>query len=83
MKIWVAVVGMLCLGSAAAQTPDDLQKMLDANQDFALRDAVERGGAKVPVFYRGAVEAALNEGGARDARPGGGDSPGSAFAGGV
>lgn len=63
MKIWVAVVGMLCLGSAAAQTPDDLQKMLDANQDFALRDAVERGGAKVPVFYRGAVEAALNEGG--------------------
>jgi predicted aspartyl protease len=61
MKLWTAVVGMLCLGSAAAQTPDELRKMMDANQAFALRDAVERQGNLVPVFYRGAVEASQNE----------------------
>jgi hypothetical protein len=62
MKLWIAVVGLLCLlGNAAAQTPDELRKMVDANQAFALRDAVERQGTLVPVFYRGAVEASQNE----------------------
>lgn len=61
MRIWIALVVMVRLGSAAAQTPDELSKMADAHQDFALKDAVEHGGAKVPLFYRGLVEAELNE----------------------
>ena len=61
MKLWIAVAGMLCLRSAVAQTPDELRKMMDANQSFALRDAVERQGTLAPVFYRGAVEASQNE----------------------
>jgi len=54
----------------AAQSTDDLRKMLDANQAFALRDAVERGGDRVPAFFRGAVEESLNQVGAarRDLR---------------
>ncbi len=51
MKLRIVVVGLLCLGSAAAQTPDELRKMVDANQMFALRDAVEHE-TKVGVFYR-------------------------------
>ena len=60
MKLWIAV-GMVCLWSAAAQTPDELRKMVDTNQAFALRDAIEGQGALVPVYYRGIVEASQNE----------------------
>jgi hypothetical protein len=59
MKVRIAAVGLLCVGSAAAQTPDALRKMVDANQIFALRRAVDNE-AKVSVFYRGAVEAYEN-----------------------
>lgn len=51
----------VCLGFGVAQNPDELRKMLDMNQDFALRKAVERGGADIPAFYRGMVEAYLNK----------------------
>jgi hypothetical protein len=61
MRIWLAVVGLVWAGIVAAQTPDELRKMVDANQAFALRDAVEREGTSVGVFYRGAVEASANE----------------------
>lgn len=60
MRIWIAVVGMVCLGSAGAQSPDELRKMVDANQLFALRDAAEHE-TNVGVFYRGAVEAYRNQ----------------------
>ena len=60
MKLRIAVVGLLCLGSAAAQTPDELREMVDANQIFALRDAVQHQ-PRMSVFYRGAVEAYRNE----------------------
>ena len=60
MKLRIAALGLLCLGSAAAQTSDNLRKMLDRNQIFALRDAVEHE-RKVDIFYRGAVEAYRNE----------------------
>lgn len=59
-----ACVLLVCVGSGVAQTTDQLRKMLDQNQAFALRSAVERGGDRVPVFYRGAVEESLNEVGA-------------------
>lgn len=56
-----ACVLLACVASGLAQTRDELGKMLNGNQTFALRDAVERGGGDVPVFYRGAVEASVNK----------------------
>lgn len=61
MKFWIAAVATLCLTSATAETPESLRKMVDSNQVFALRDAVEQQSTPVPVFYRGAVEASQNE----------------------
>jgi hypothetical protein len=46
---------------ASAQTAEQLRAMMDSNHDFALRDAVERGGTNVPVFYRGAIEESENK----------------------
>jgi hypothetical protein len=62
MRFLITVITVLvCAWTAAAQTPDELHKMLDAKQNFAMRDAVEHAGSRVPVFYRGAVEASLNQ----------------------
>lgn len=61
MRIRLAVLGLVWAGTVAAQTPDELRKMLDANQAFALRDTVEREGTSANVFYRGVVEASVNE----------------------
>lgn len=58
--LFAAGLTMLALGGArlAGQAPQELQRMLDENQAFALRDAVQD--AKAPAFYRGAVEDSLN-----------------------
>jgi hypothetical protein len=62
MRFLITVItGLVCACAAAAQTPDELHKMLDAKQNFAMRDAVEHAHSSVPVFYRGAVEASLNQ----------------------
>lgn len=61
MKNWIAVVVLVWAGTVAAQTSDQLRKMVDTNQAFALRNAIEGQGALVPVFYRGIVEASQNE----------------------
>jgi predicted aspartyl protease len=63
MKTWMAaaaipILAAMGLGSARAQTVDELRAMPDANQTFALRDAVKSGHA--PDFYRGAVEESEN-----------------------
>jgi predicted aspartyl protease len=54
---------MLCVlvsaGALRAQTPDALHEIYESNQVFALRDAVGLGHA--PLFYRGAVEASMNQ----------------------
>lgn len=66
MKLSHAAVIVILLpvssGPLAAQTTAQLRQMLDANQAFALRDAVEHGHAS--AFYRGAVEESLNRTGA-------------------
>ncbi len=41
-----------------AQLPDALKAAYDANQVFALRDAVSQSSA--PLFYRGAVAVSAN-----------------------
>ena len=60
----IALVLAVFSAPLVAQSRGQLRRMLDANQAFALRDAVERGNA--PAFYRGAVEESLNR--IRDAR---------------
>jgi predicted aspartyl protease len=61
MKVWITVFALFCITSAAAQTPNDLRKMIDTNQVFALRGAVQDQSTPTPVFYRGAVEASENK----------------------
>ena len=62
MGVRFALVAWFAIGlggsSLGAQTAQQLQRMLDSNQAFALRDAVARGHA--PAFYRGAVEESEN-----------------------
>lgn len=62
MKTWTGaallIVTALSSGSLRAQTLEELKAMLDANQGFALREAVRHGHA--PAFYRGAVEDSEN-----------------------
>ena len=62
MKTWtrsaLLIVTALSLESLRAQTLEELKAMLNANQSFALREAVRRGHA--PAFYRGAVEDSEN-----------------------
>lgn len=62
MKAVLIGCGLMLLASAGTslhgQDPQELQQMLDSNQAFALRDAVQEG--KVSAFYRGAVEDSLN-----------------------
>jgi predicted aspartyl protease len=62
MKLELIGAGLMIFASAtvtmAGQDPQELQQMLDANQAFALRDAVQEGHAS--AFYRGAVEDSLN-----------------------
>ena len=63
MRRWIASpLWLLVLAGAStlrAQTPDTLHQMFEAHQVFALRDAAAHGHA--PLFYRGAVEASLNQ----------------------
>lgn len=57
-----AVLSIVVAAPAApllAQTPQQLRAILDANQAFALREAVQRGQAS--RFYRGAVEESSND----------------------
>jgi len=62
MKVWTGVALLIVigpsLGSLRAQTLEELKVMFDANQAFALREAVKHGHA--PAFYRGAVEDSEN-----------------------
>ena len=58
----LSLSGLMATGpsySQTTQTPDALHAMFQGNQVFALRDAVQHGHA--PLFYRGAVEASLNQ----------------------
>jgi hypothetical protein len=59
MRRWIASLIVAGVGTLRAQTPDALHQMFAAHQVFALRDAVAHGHA--PLFYRGAVEASLNQ----------------------
>lgn len=63
MRVAFVWAGVMVLGGLAAslraQEEEDLRQMLDANQAFALRDAVAVSG-HAPAFYRGAVEDSLN-----------------------
>lgn len=61
LRIAALLALLAALGSprALAQTPQELRSLFDANQAFALRDAVKH--ENVPVFFRGAVEESLNQ----------------------
>jgi predicted aspartyl protease len=62
MKVVLIGTGLMMFAHGGArvfgQTPQELRRMLDTNQAFALRDAVQDG--HVPALYRGAVEDSLN-----------------------
>lgn len=64
MRVRLFELALATMGCAAvplfAQSQQQLRQMLDANQMFALRDAVRQGHAS--PFYRGAVEDSLNNG---------------------
>jgi hypothetical protein len=66
MRIRALVVIVVCATGMAGQTPDELRTMREANRDFVLRDAVERGGSDIPPLYRGLVEASENRVGAAE-----------------
>ena len=66
MRIRALVVIVVCATGMAGQTPDELRTMREANRDFVLRDAVERGGSDIPPLYRGLVEASENKVGAAE-----------------